>query len=134
MAYRIAPQASQPVVKAVKREPYLQWVRQLPCIVTGQHGVEACHLSTANLTYGHFGRGKSQKASDRWALPLTPAEHRRQHAMNELIYWRSVRVNSHLAALVLWGMYSDNATPDEAASIIANMRFGISENASTATV
>lgn len=131
MAYRIAPMASLPTVKAVKREPYLQWIRNLPCIVTGQHGVEACHLSTANISYGHFGRGKSQKASDRWALPLTPTEHRRQHGMNELIYWRSTRVNPYKAATILWGMYSDNATPRDAAKVIAIMRFGLNDTAKT---
>jgi hypothetical protein len=87
---------------------YLKWIRQLPCVVTGKVGVEAAHLSTGDRFYGHAGRGMSRKASDRWALPLCPEEHRKQHDGNELDYWRDTGINPYWIALILWGIYCDN--------------------------
>lgn len=97
-----------------KNADYLAWIRTLPCAVTGRHPVEAAHLSTANPQYGHFGRGKSQKAPDRWALPLHADEHRKQHGMNEYRYWLDARINPYPLALALHGVWSDHgeeATP-----------------------
>ena len=128
MAFRIASSLAPKPIKAVKREPYLQWVRSLPCIVTGRMGVEAAHISTGNMRYGHAGRGKSQKADDRWALSLSPEQHRIQHSMNEMTYWRAVGINPYVAALVLHGMYCSKATPEDAATVMMVTGFGALEN------
>lgn len=128
MAFRIASSLAPKPIKAVKREPYLQWVRSLPCIVTGQIGVDAAHISTGNMRYGHAGRGKSQKADDRWALPVIRPEHDRQHGMNEMAYWRAVGINPYVAALVLHGMYVSKATPLDAATVMTVTGFGALEN------
>lgn len=96
-----------PKRKAEKNASYLEFIRKLPCCVTGARPVEAAHLSTANTEYGHYGRSKSSKASDRWALPLSPSEHRRQHSGNEMAYWQSVGIDPHKTALVLWGLFSE---------------------------
>ena len=110
MAFRIAPSAA-PVVtkktKPVKSKDYLGWLHELPCVVTGRAGVQAAHVSYVNEQFGATGRGKSQKVSDRWALPLCPEEHARQHQMNEREYWRSVGINPHLAASILWGLWNE---------------------------
>ena len=90
-----------------KKPQYLMFIRVLPCCVTGRYGVEAAHLSTADPIYGHYGRAKGTKASDRWVLPLNPDEHRRQHSGNEMAYWQSVGVNPHELALVLHGIWTD---------------------------
>lgn len=94
--------------KPVKNKDYLSFIHELPCVVTGKGGVEAAHLSTANPLYGHLGRGKSQKASDRWVLPLSQAEHRRQHDMNEEEYWKSVAINPWALACIIYGIWSEH--------------------------
>ena len=104
--------------KARKDKGYLQWLHSVPCIVTGTLPVEAAHLSTANPEYGHMGRGKGQKSNDRWALPLSPAEHRKQHHAGEAMYWISCAINPYFAALVLHGLYLDGVSPADAYEII----------------
>ena len=111
MAFRIENHR-EPVLKAkpFKSEPYLKWIRQLPCILSGRKPVEAAHLSTANPKFGHSGRGKSQKASDRWVLPLSPDLHLESHTRNEMAFWAR-QVPSldlpYIWCLTLWGIYSD---------------------------
>jgi len=109
MAYRIRAFNPDPTPKCrpKKSRKYLDFVRELPCVVTGAREVEAAHLSYAMPKYGHYGRGKGSKAPDRWALPLSSAEHRRQHSMNEEAYWRSVGINPHVLALTIFGLWSD---------------------------
>ena len=106
--------------KARKDQSYLIWLRKCPCIVTGTLPVEAAHLSTANPKYGHMGRGKGQKAHDRWALPLSPEQHRWQHHFGEDYYWacRIEVANPYLTALVLHGLYLDGVSPEDAYRII----------------
>jgi hypothetical protein len=103
--------------KARKDSGYLAWLHGVPCIVTETLPVEAAHLSTANPKYGHMGRGKGQKAHDRWALPLSPEQHRIQHYCGELAYWAGTR-NPYLTALVLHGLYLDGVSPADAHEII----------------
>lgn len=96
-----------PKQRPAKRKSYLTWLRTLPCCVTGLMGVEAAHVSYAAPFYGHYGRAKGTKAADRFALPLSPSEHRRQHAMNEEAYWTSAGINPHGLANTLFGIWSD---------------------------
>lgn len=109
MAFRIATTPFEPTPKKrpAKRKSYLAWLHSLPCVVTGRHGVEAAHVSFAAPLYGHYGRAKGTKAPDRFALPLSKAEHVRQHSMNEQIYWLSVGINPHELANTLFGIFSD---------------------------
>ena len=104
--------------KARKDQSYLAFIRQVPCIVTGTLPVEAAHLSTANPKYCHMGRGKGQKAHDRWALPLSPEEHRVQHSLGERLYWGISKIDPWLTALVLHGLYLDGVSPEDAYRII----------------
>lgn len=113
MAYRISQQEQDMIAPSrktapVKRAAYLAFIRSLPCVITRQHGVEAAHLSFARPELGHFGRGKSQKASDRWCLPLSPSFHAAQHAAgNERRWWMDYAPDPHVACMILWGLYSD---------------------------
>jgi hypothetical protein len=99
----------QPTGKASKRiemPKYLDFIRQLPCIVTGRRPVEAAHISYAEHRYGKLGRGKGAKESDCWAVPLSPDEHRRQHGMgNERAYWQSVGIDPCVVAAFLFIAY-----------------------------
>lgn len=109
MALQIRKQAIEafPSKKPSKSKDYLVFLHKLPCVVSGKHGVEAAHVSFAAPEYGHYGRAKGSKAPDRWALPLSPDEHRRQHSMNEAEYWRSVGINPHILALTIFGIFTD---------------------------
>lgn len=126
MAFRIISKGQDAIpskaTKPVKRVAYLDWIRELPCVVTKQHGVQAAHLSTARRDVGHTGRGKAQKASDEWCLPLSPDQHRLQHAGNEREYWRLRGIDPYLACLVLFRLYTvhDRADATEHAERIIN--------------
>ena len=108
MAFQIKPREDTyfPKKKATKNKGYLAWLHELPCCVTGRYGVEAAHLSYANPMFAHYGRGRGTKSSDRWALPLSPEEHRKQHSMNEEEYWHQFPWSPHILALTIWGVYS----------------------------
>ena len=99
--------------KPVKRKPYRDWIKTLPCMLAGTHGnlcegvVDPAHLSTRAGKYGHFGRGKQSKASDRWVLPLCRLHHDQQHDHKELTWWSIYNRNPYVACLVLWGLWSD---------------------------
>lgn len=110
MAFRIANTREHPYsthTAPVKRKPYREWIASLPSVISCQRGCQAAHISFARPEWGHFGRGKSQKASDRWTVPLTPDEHRLQHAGNEREFWKLRGVNPHLVCLILFGLWSD---------------------------
>lgn len=109
MAYRLShtfPDQT-PKRRPEKRSDYLSWLHTLPCCVTGRNDVEAAHLSSANPWYGHYGRGRGTKAPDRFALPLSKAEHNKQHSMGEAEYWASTGINPHELAVTLFGIHAD---------------------------
>lgn len=93
---------------AIKDGNYLNWLHELPCIVTGLRPVDAAHVSYADARYGKRERGKGEKADDRWAIPLHRSEHDRQHTMDEKAYWASVGIDPLQIALALYGVKGDN--------------------------
>ena len=114
----------QPIGKQSKREKdarYLDFVRSLPCIVTGREQVEAAHVSYPEPRYGKLGRGKGAKESDCWAVPLDPDEHRRQHSMGEREYWQSVGIDPCIVAALLYAAYPSR---DRALLVINNIKRG----------
>lgn len=100
---------SEPTRRAprVKRPDYLRWLRGLPCVINGTYPVEAAHVSYANPDLGHYGRGKGQKAGDRWCLPLSPEMHREQHGMSEREFWARHGIDPHVLCLALYGAFLD---------------------------
>jgi hypothetical protein len=124
MPHKLPTTPIRPVSKPVKNKAYLGWIHDLPCIVTGAEGVQAAHLSTPNLAWGHLGRGMSQKASDRWVLPLSPEMHDEQHSMNEMEFWRKKEINPYPCALALYGLFADNDL-EAARFFCRNVRFGM---------
>lgn len=82
----------------VKSKKYLDWVRTLPCAITGKYGVHAHHL------IGHGQGGMGLKASDFLAFPLCPELHQELHdhgwkQWEELhdSQWKHVAKTMHLA-------------------------------------
>lgn len=109
--FRLAPQMREepaPHGKARKNAGYLAFIHTLPCAVSGAMiGIEAAHLSFKNTWHGHYGRGKGTKAPDRWALPLSADQHRRQHDMSEEVFWSQAGIDPHALALAIFGLWSD---------------------------
>ncbi|CAJ1391692.1 unnamed protein product [Effrenium voratum] len=91
----------------VKERDYLGFIAELPCIIQRTHPVEVAHLSFAEPAYGHFGRGKARKASDRWCLPLDARLHAAQHSGSEIQFWARHGIDPHLACLVLYGLFNE---------------------------
>lgn len=125
MSHRIAPPSSaltrdyRRPRESLKRPTYLEWIRSLPCAISGRRPVEAAHLSTASIFYGHPGRAKGTKAADFWALPLAPDLHREQHAGNEIDFWRDHGTDPHLLAVVLRMLWEQHVPPDYAEEVMA---------------
>lgn len=126
MAYEIRKPdyTPPPKTKAKKNAGYLAFLHKLPCVITGRTPVEAAHVSFAAIEYGHYGRGKSSKAPDRWALPLHASQHREgkysQHSNNERDWWVGHGIDPHKLALVIHGLWvdmGDDAIPYAAAII-----------------
>lgn len=109
MAFMIKPKETTyfPKKKPMKKASYLAWLHELPCCVTGKYGVEAAHISFPKPMFGHYGRARGTKSSDRWALSLCAEEHRKQHSMNEQDYWEQFPWSPHLLALTLWGLWTE---------------------------
>ena len=125
MGYRIRPQEQFTVSKKtapVKRKDYLSWLHELPCLCSGpmcEGPIEAAHISTGNRAWGHLGRAKGRKASDRWAVPMCRGHHAHQHSMGENAFWNHVWAEPYATALALYGLYSDLG--DEATDIAADL-------------
>lgn len=111
MAFEIKKQETTyfPKRKSMKKASYLAWLHELPSVLSGRYGVEACHTSFSAPQFGHFGRAKSAKSSDKWALPLTPDEHRISHNYpgGEEKFWMDMGINPHIMCLVLWGLWTE---------------------------
>lgn len=86
---------------------HLDFIRGLPCLVTGKRPVEAAHIRYPDLRYGKPSTGMGEKPDDRWTVPLHPDEHRAQHQVDEEAYWRSVGIDPIPVAMALAGCGQD---------------------------
>lgn len=99
----------------IKGEDHLRFIRRLPSLVSGARPVEACHIRYADVTRGKRGVGTGEKPDDAWCTPLTPAEHRDQHAFgDEREWWRLRGIDPIAVALALYRASGD----EEAAELI----------------
>jgi hypothetical protein len=124
MASRILP-TGQSILepKRVVQKTYTDFIRTLPCVVTGYigEGVEAAHVSTRAVEWGHMGRGMSGKASDMWTLPLHRDQHWKQGNMHgnsgaaEMGFWIATGIHPHRLCAALYGAWNcygqDDAWP-----------------------
>lgn len=103
----------------IKSERHLAFIRTLPCLVTGQFGVDAAHIRFGDLGVGKRKSGIAEKPDDKWAVPLCRNEHTKQHSMNEREYWASIGIDPIQVAIKLWGVSGDM---DKGESIVANAK------------
>lgn len=83
---------------------YLEAIKSLPSCVSGRSPCDPHHLRMVAE------RGVGMRATDRWALPLTRAEHWGVHSIGSSleVQWFKVRGIYCLAlATVLWGAWED---------------------------
>ncbi len=92
---------------------HLAFIRDLPCLVTGTRPAEAAHIRYADPRYFKRAVGGAEKPDDKWCVPLSPAEHCRQHSMNERDYWRSVGIDPLAVALQLWAHSGNDETGEK---------------------
>src|SRR3990167_6807543 len=76
-----------------KSKPYLEWLHELPCVITGRSPVEAAHVRFGSLAYGKHTTGKGEKPDVLWCLRIIPPYHRTQHGMNERQFWQEQGIN-----------------------------------------
>ena len=110
MASRIVPIAQDEQRQRQPRKKsqgHLGYIRTLPCLITGNLGVEAAHVRYASQFYGKRECGKSEKPDDCWTVPLCPEWHRKQHAMNEQKFWLERGIDPCAVALRLYSMSGD---------------------------
>jgi hypothetical protein len=124
MALRIVRPATAfsnaPVGKQTKRPRYhdkghLEWLRTLPCVITGKHPVDAAHIRYADPIYGKAETGKGEKPSDKWAVPLCREKHDEQHSGSERAFWARYGLDPLRLAAAL---YANTGDDDQAFVII----------------
>jgi len=71
----------------IQDEAHLAFIRSLPSIISGAEQCEACHIRYGDPKHRKPKTGKGRKPDDAWTVPMTPAEHRMQHSMNEVAFW-----------------------------------------------
>jgi hypothetical protein len=91
----------------IEDKDYLEWIRSLPCAITGTYPVEAAHISYPESRYGKLGRAKGTKEDDKWAIPLSNSTHRDQHSMGERRYWEMIGIDPCIIAMALYAAYPD---------------------------
>jgi hypothetical protein len=102
------PNKPRPITARQKRDgmsvEYLAKIRKLPSCISWISPVEAHHLRIKAE------RGVGLRASDKWALPLTPEEHRSVHKVGsrrEADWFRVRGIDCYHLAAALWSNRHD---------------------------
>lgn len=98
---------SSKATRRIEDPAHLAFIRKLPSVLSGAMGCEACHIRIGSAVHRKKHTGMGQKPDDAWTLPLTPDEHKRQHAENELLFWRSHGVDPFELAIKLYEVTGD---------------------------
>jgi hypothetical protein len=94
--------------KPEKAMDHLEWLRTLPCLVSGRPGpCDAAHIRYAAPEWGKPITGIGAKPADRWAVPLSHDVHMEQHAAGEAKWWRKQGIDPLVAAARLWEVSGD---------------------------
>lgn len=68
-------------IPKIRSRKHLQFISQLPCVITRHTEVQAAHIRSGN------GAGMGLKSGDDCVVPLYWREHLLQHECGELMYW-----------------------------------------------
>lgn len=90
--------------------PYLEMVRQLPCLKCGDEPCEPAHVRFASAAFGKAS-GMQKKPDDKHSVPLCPGCHRldrdAQHNRNERAFWDEIGINPLIVAEKLYAQRGD---------------------------
>lgn len=95
-----------------KDKDHLEFIRTLPCVVSGVRPVEAAHIRMADPSYGKRETGTAERPDDRWVVPLSPAMHREQHSGSEAEFWTRHGIDPCKVALALYAVTGDDQQAD----------------------
>ncbi|MEF2073537.1 hypothetical protein [Consotaella aegiceratis] len=93
--------------RRIRDEQHLAFIRSLPSIISGLYGCEAAHVRYGDPRYRKKRTGRGQKPDDCWCVPLTPEEHRDQHAENEALWWVKQGIDPLAIAQRLYAVSGD---------------------------
>lgn len=105
--------------RRIEDPAHLAFIRSLPSIISGKMPCEACHIRAGSAVHRKKQTGMGQKPDDCWTLPMTPEEHREQHAMNETDFWRQHGIDPFAVAAQL---YARSGERGAAEAILAKAR------------
>lgn len=88
-------------------DAHLAYVRKLPSIISGLRGCEAAHIRYGDPAHRKAKTAKGRKPDDCYVVPLTPEEHRAQHAENEALWWAMQGIDPIDIALKLYQVTGD---------------------------
>ena len=89
---------------------HLEFIRSLPCVVSGMTPVDAAHIRFGDESYAKRETGMGEKPNDWWTVPLHRDLHQDQHAHNEREWWASKRIDPLKTALILYANSGDHET------------------------
>ncbi len=93
--------------KRIIDDAHISFIKQLPSLVSGEEGCEACHVRYGDPRHRKPKTGKGRRPDDAWTVPMTPAEHRMQHSMNEPAYWAAIGIDPLEVAARLYAVSGD---------------------------
>lgn len=88
-------------------ETHLKFIRQLPCLITGQRGVDAAHIRYADPRFAKTHTPLGVKPHDKWTVPLHRSIHIEQHENNEREWWQRQGLDPVVIASALWACAGD---------------------------
>ena len=106
-ATAFAHDKSSKATASFKDEKHLAFIRELPCVITGAYGCEACHIRMGSAEHNKKRTGKGQKPSDAWTVPMHPDLHREQHTMNESAFWSRYGIDPFELAIRIYEVSGD---------------------------
>lgn len=91
---------------------HLKFIRELPCLVSGEFPVHAAHIRYKAPEHGKRETGMQEKPDDRWTVPLAARlhtdGHEAQHKAGERAWWAERGIDPCSVALALWGISGDH--------------------------
>lgn len=93
---------------------HCEWLRTLPCVISGARPVDVAHIRYADPSYGKRATGMAEKPDDAWTVPLSRALHMEQHEGNERLFWAKYGLDPLKIAAAL----KHNTQDDEQAFVI----------------
>ena len=103
---------------------YLNWIKSLPCLVTGLPAEDPHHLMRLREDDGRKAiKGMGRKHEDRWALPVTRIVHDQLHmAGDDEAFLAGMGFDARSICKCLWAMRDDDNRDESARKLLDRVR------------